>query len=110
MRTHQKSYEAVITATCGTANATCIVTVLPILVESLTIDPTTWNGIEGSEFTIKATVFPENADNKVLTFESSDQTIATVDADGNVKVPKEGTCMITVSTVDGSDLKAVMFK
>ncbi|MDE7346634.1 MAG: leucine-rich repeat protein [Muribaculaceae bacterium] len=78
----------------------------PILVESLIIDPTTWSGVEGSEFTIKATVLPENAENKALTFESSDSSVATVDAEGNVKVLKEGTCVITVSTVDGSNIKA----
>ena len=77
-----------------------------ILAESLTIDPTIWSGVEGGEFTIKATVLPENATDKTVTFESSDTSIATVDAEGNVKVLKEGSCVITVSTVDGSDLKA----
>lgn len=78
----------------------------PILVESLTIDPTEWSGEEGSEFTIVANVLPENAENKALTFESSATSVATVDADGNVKVLKEGSCIITVSTVDGSNLRA----
>ncbi|MDE7346240.1 MAG: leucine-rich repeat protein [Muribaculaceae bacterium] len=81
----------------------------PVLAESLTIDPKEWSGIEGSEFTIKATVLPENAENKTVTFESSNTSIATVDAEGNVKVLKEGTCVITVSTVDGSNLKAECF-
>lgn len=98
--------EADITASCGSVRANCKVTVLPILVESLTIDPTAWSGEEGSEFSITATVLPENASDKTLAFESSDSTIATVDDEGNVKVLKEGTCVITVSTVDGSDLKA----
>ncbi|MDE7346223.1 MAG: Ig-like domain-containing protein, partial [Muribaculaceae bacterium] len=88
--------------------ATCTVNVIAnvILAESLTIDPKEWSGVEGSEFTIKATVLPEDASDKTLTFESSDTSIATVDAEGNVKVQKEGTCVITVSTVDGSDLTA----
>ncbi|MDE6631411.1 MAG: Ig-like domain-containing protein, partial [Muribaculaceae bacterium] len=98
--------EAVITAACGNVNASCHVTVLPILVESLTIDPAEWRGKEGSEFTITATVLPDDAADKTVTFESSDTSIATVDAQGNVKVLKEGTCVITVSTVDGSDLTA----
>ncbi|MDE6523115.1 MAG: Ig-like domain-containing protein, partial [Muribaculaceae bacterium] len=102
-----KAGTAIITAASSNGKtATCEVTVLPILVESLTIDPTTWSGVEGSEFTIKATVLPENAADKTVTFESSDTSIATVDAEGNVKVLKEGSCVITVSTVDGSDLKA----
>ncbi|MDE6479120.1 MAG: Ig-like domain-containing protein, partial [Muribaculaceae bacterium] len=98
--------EAVITAACGNVSASCHVTVLPILVESLTIDPAEWRGKEGSEFTITATVLPDDAADKTVTFESSDTSIATVDAEGNVKVLKEGTCVITVSTVDGSDLTA----
>lgn len=77
-----------------------------ILVESLTIDPTEWNGVEGSEFTITTTVLPEDAYDKALIFKSSDESVATVNAKGNVKVLKEGTSVITVSTVDGSNIKA----
>ena len=80
--------------------------VMPVLVESLTIDPTVWNGVEGSEFTIKATVLPEDAADKSLKFESTDPKIATVDDEGNVKVIKEGFCSIIVSTLDGSGLTA----
>ncbi|MDE6478795.1 MAG: Ig-like domain-containing protein [Muribaculaceae bacterium] len=98
--------DAVITATCGSVSATCDVHVLPILVESIVIDPTEWSGEEGSEFKISAVVLPERATDKTLTFESSDNTVATVDTEGNVKVLKEGTCVITVLTVDGSDLTA----
>ena len=102
-----KAGSAIITAASSNGKtATCEVTVLPILVESLTINPATWSGVEGSEFTINATVLPENAADKTVTFESSDTSVATVDAEGNVKVLKEGSCVITVSTVDGSDLKA----
>ncbi|MDE7347325.1 MAG: Ig-like domain-containing protein [Muribaculaceae bacterium] len=98
--------DAVITATCGNVSANCNVHVLPILVESIVIDPTEWSGEEGNEFKISAVVLPENATDKILTFESSDETVAVVDAEGNVKVLKEGTCIITVSTVDGSNQKA----
>ena len=51
-------------------------------------------------------MLPENATDKTVIFESSDTTVATVDAEGNVKVLKEGSCVITVSTVDGSGLTA----
>ena len=82
------------------------VTVLPTLAEFLSINPTVWSGEEGGEFTIVATVLPDNTDDKNVTFVSSDTTVATVDANGNVKVLKEGACIITVSTVDGSNLSA----
>ena len=66
----------------------------------------TYSGPEGSEFAIQATVLPENATDKTLTFESDNTSVAVVDAEGNVQVLGEGTCVITVSTVDGSNLKA----
>ena len=98
--------EAVITAACGNVSATCSVTVLPVLIESLSIDPTTWIGVADSEFKITATILPENATDKTLAFKSSDTSVATVDEEGNVKVLKAGSCVITVSTVDGSNLNA----
>lgn len=98
--------EAVITATCGNISATCNVTVLPILIESLTIDPTEWNGTEGNEFTIIAKIMPDNATNKTLVFASSDTSIATVNSEGHVLILKEGSCKITVTTIDGSNLEA----
>ncbi|MDE5871320.1 MAG: Ig-like domain-containing protein, partial [Muribaculaceae bacterium] len=98
--------EATITATCGNVYATCIVTVNPILAESLTISPEEWEGEEGSSFNISATILPENTTDKSLSWESSDVNVATVENDGTVNIIKEGTCIITVSTLDGSDLKA----
>ncbi len=77
-----------------------------VLAESLTIDPTSWSGEEGSEFKIIATVLPANTTDKSVKFESSDATVATVDAQGNVKVLKEGTCKIIVTTLDGTALTA----
>lgn len=98
--------DAVITASCGNVSATCTITVIPILVESLTIDPIVWSGGEGTEFSINAIILPENATDKDLTFESSDITIASVDNYGHVIVLNDGFCTITVSTTDGSNLKA----
>ncbi|MDE7347958.1 MAG: leucine-rich repeat protein, partial [Muribaculaceae bacterium] len=98
---------AVITATASNGKtASCFVMVLPTLASSLTIDPTEWNGVEGDMFTITATVLPDNTANKNVMFESSDSNVASVDGDGNVVILKEGTCVITVSTVDGSGLTA----
>lgn len=104
-----KTGKATITATSSNGKtASCEVTVTTklILVETLTIDPTEWSGEEGSEFKITATVLPENAVDKTLTWTSSDEAVATVDSEGNVKVLKDGSCIITVATTDGSDLTA----
>ncbi|MDE5871121.1 MAG: Ig-like domain-containing protein [Muribaculaceae bacterium] len=104
-----KAGDTTITATSSNGKiATCKVTVapLPVLAESLTIDPTEWKCEDGKEFTIVATVLPENTTDKTVAYESSDLSIAVVDAEGHVEILKDGICIITVSTVDGSDLKA----
>lgn len=50
-----------------------------------------------------AAVQPENATNKAVTWKSSDENVAVVDADGKVTAVSCGTAMITVM-VDGTDL------
>ncbi|MBQ4900750.1 S-layer homology domain-containing protein [Paenibacillus sp. Marseille-P2973] len=50
---------------------------------------------------LKAAVTPANATNKKVTWSSSDEGIATVDQEGNVKGIKAGTATIRVTTEDG---------
>ncbi len=50
---------------------------------------------------IDYTVYPEEAENKAVTFSSSNEAIATVDADGVVTGISDGIAIITVTTVDG---------
>jgi uncharacterized protein YjdB len=50
---------------------------------------------------LTATVFPENTTNKNVVWESSDPTVATVDADGLVTAVSRGTAKIIVITEDG---------
>ncbi len=50
---------------------------------------------------LKATVFPSNALNKKIIWTSSNRKIASVDAKGVIKALKEGTAVITASTVNG---------
>ncbi|MDE7455556.1 MAG: C10 family peptidase [Prevotella sp.] len=101
--------EATITATAADGSGvstTCQVTVNPIMVKSLTINPETWNGTEDESFQITAVVEPEDATDKTIAWGSSDKTVATVDATGYVNVLKGGNCIITASTQDGSSLSA----
>lgn len=101
--------EAIVTATAtdgSGVSATCMVRVVPTLAESLTIDPKSWNGVEGEMFQITAEILPENTTDKTLEWASSDNSIATVDNTGLVSVLKPGLCTITVSTTDGSNLTA----
>ena len=51
---------------------------------------------------LTATVSPDNAANKNVTWTSSDETVATVDSTGKVHAVGAGTATITVTTEDGS--------
>lgn len=51
--------------------------------------------------TLNATVLPENATNGLVTWASSDPTVATVDETGAVSAQSEGKTTVTAKTVDG---------
>jgi uncharacterized protein YjdB len=72
-----------------------------VAVTGVTLDKTTAEVEVGKTVTLTATVAPENATNKNVTWESSDETVATVE-DGVVTGVAEGTANITVTTVDGN--------
>ena len=54
----------------------------------------------GETYTITATVSPENATNKDLTWTSDNEDVATVTEDGTVTTHAEGETLIRVTTVD----------
>lgn len=54
--------------------------------------------------TLTAIVLPEDADNKEVTWESSDNDVAEVDSTGMVKANSIGTCVITCRATDESDV------
>ena len=55
----------------------------------------------GKSFTITATVKPDNAWNRTVTWSSSDPSIATVDENGTVTAIAKGEAIITVESADG---------
>ena len=57
---------------------------------------------EGGSETLVATVTPDNATNKTVSWKSSASGVATVDGNGKVTAVKTGTATITVTTSDGS--------
>lgn len=69
-------------------------------VTSVSLNKETLELKEGEQSTLVATVLPENAANKGVSWSSSDSTIASV-SDGVVTAVKEGTATITVTTIDG---------
>ncbi len=78
--------KATITAEAGGVTATCDVTVssASIPVESVTVSEESIEIKIGETFTLTATVLPENAEDKTVTWSSSDNAIATVSDDGVV--------------------------
>lgn len=70
-------------------------------IESITLDSNEGVLTVGNTHTIKATVVPEDATNKAITWKSSDESIATVDAEGNVTAKGTGNVTITAVNSDG---------
>lgn len=58
----------------------------------------------GDQKTVRATVFPANASNKTIKWDSSDKSIATVN-NGRIVGVGVGNCIITASSTDGSQIK-----
>ena len=86
----------------GGKTATCEVTVKEMVypVESVSLDKTLLELTEGDEATLTATIAPDNASNKNVTWTSSNTEVATVE-NGKVTAVKAGTATITVKTEDG---------
>lgn len=97
--------DATITVTTvdGSFTATCAVTVsaATVAVTGVTVSPTSDSIAVSETLTLTATVAPENATNKAVTWSTSEATVATVE-DGVVTGVSAGTATITVTTVDGS--------
>lgn len=75
-------------------------------VTGVTLDQTDLTLFTGQSEQLTATVTPDNATNKNVTWSSNDDTIATVDNNGNVTAVAAGTATITVTTTDGSNISA----
>ena len=75
-------------------------------IESITLDSNEGVLTVGNTHTIKATVFPEDATDKAVTWKSSDESIATVDAEGNVTAKDTGNVTITATSESDGDVSA----
>ena len=88
-----KSGKATVTAKCGVKTAECAVTVT-VPVSSITLDKTTLSLVIGESFTLTATVKPDDATDKTVTWSSSDESVARVD-NGKVTAVKSGKATVT---------------
>ena len=85
---------ATIKAKAGDKTATCSITIVPTEVFSITLDKSSASLKVGETVTLIATVGPEDATDKTVTWTTSDATVATV-SNGVVTAKKLGTATIT---------------
>lgn len=84
-------------------SASATVTVIdPYAVTGVTLDRTTLSIEMGETATLVATVLPEEARDKTVTWSSGNTAVATVDQQGKITTVSPGTAQITVTTKDGS--------
>lgn len=57
---------------------------------------------EGEVFLLVAKIIPENAENKEITWGTSNENIAAIDATGQINAKKAGEAIITVTSVEGN--------
>ena len=96
---------ATITATTndGGKTATCVVTVIPFIANAVTgvsldpLDPIP----TAKKVKLVAKIIPANADNKNVTWASSNTGVASISGDGLLEAKSAGTATITVTTEEG---------
>ena len=72
-----------------------------IKVSGVSVDKTTVGLMVGEKVKLVATVIPEDATNKNVSYESDDNNIATVTQDGEISAVGEGSIIVWVTTEDG---------
>ena len=92
--------------TCNVCGYVRTVTPEIVPVSQITLNKAETSISVGNSETLTATVTPENAANKALTWASSDEDVATVAPDGTVTAVKVGTATITATAADGSGKSA----
>lgn len=85
--------------------ATCAVTVAQDVTE-IRLDEESLSLLEGEQMTLAATVLPSSANDKTLTWTSSDYAVADVDGGGTVTALSKGQTVITAIANDGSGVSA----
>ncbi len=72
-----------------------------VAVETVSLDKSELELPSGETYTLSATILPGNATSKVVTWSSSDESVAMVSLDGMVTGLSAGSAIITVTTSDG---------
>ena len=78
----------------------------PVMVTDVTVQPAELKLKTDGTYQLSVSVLPSNADERGVTFESSNTAVATVSASGLVTAKGPGTATITATAKDGSGKKA----
>ena len=84
-----------------TASATLTISAAPVAVTGVSLSKSETALTVGASETLTATVSPENANNKNVSWKSDDTAVATVDQNGKVTAVGKGSATITATTEDG---------
>ena len=84
-----------------TASATLTISAAPVAVTGISLSKSETALTVGASETLTATVSPENANNKNVSWKSDDTAVATVDQNGKVTAVGKGSATITATTEDG---------
>ena len=107
----KKPGNAIVTATTndGSKKASIEVTVLePIVhVSNIALNKSNLSLDVGESEKIVATITPNNATNKKITWSSSNSNVASVDVDGVILGKKKGNAIVTATTNDGSKIASL---
>lgn len=95
----------IIAKTTNNKSTSCLVTVLPITVDSISLNTNSIAMDEGETCQLIATVSPNNATDKSLSWSTDDNSVATVSNNGIVTAISGGTAEITVKTSNGKTAK-----
>lgn len=101
-----KAGNATVTAQCGGKTAKCIVTVI-VPVKSITLDKSSLTMAVGETSVLTATVKPDNATDKTISWSSSDPSVVKVD-NGKLTALKVGTAVVSVIAANFSASCSVM--
>lgn len=93
----------VVTADAGGVTGSSRIAVVQTPVESITINQEDFGMNELDTRTLTASVLPENADNKTITWTSSDESVATVNGAGKVTALCAGETVITAKAGNMTD-------
>lgn len=97
------SGNVIIMAESDGKTADCMVSVVGVPVESITLDTHELEMQEMDVTTLRGTVLPENADNKTITWTSSNETVAVVNGAGTVTAMGAGEAVITAKAGNKTD-------